>query len=225
MNDTNLLACTVSTSAPAWGMVNLFIWKIVPDKFGGGKGYIQRYKDAWVIHNKSIIRMASARYHLPVELLAGVCWIEVGGDPNFVDRIAFEIRALDWSGPGYIDNNMTMTKPPAKTSFGSVSMQLSTAANALGLDAAHMNIAQLRALSNCLQHDTYNIELVARHLRELANYDHLPMNLRKEDVRIIGARYNRGIKPTLNEIKRNSSYGNFIVNHWQRFHKLIWESR
>ena len=47
-------------------------------------------------------------------------------------------------------------------------------------------------------------------------------SLSMEDVRIIGARYNRGLIPTLEEIKRNTSYGDFIVNHWQRFSRLIW---
>jgi len=29
------------------------------------------------------------------------------------------------------------------------------------------------------------------------------------------------IIPTLAEIKRNTSYGDFIVKHWQRFNKLV----
>lgn len=36
---------------------------------------------------------------MPPELIAGVGWIEVAGDPNFIDRVAFEVRSFDWSGP------------------------------------------------------------------------------------------------------------------------------
>lgn len=48
---------------------------------------------------------AASRYNLPAELLAGVCWIEVAGDPSFIDRVAFEVRAFDWSGPDWVDPN------------------------------------------------------------------------------------------------------------------------
>jgi hypothetical protein len=101
-------------------------------------------------------------------------------------------------------------------------MQLRTAARTLGLDVSKMDMNQLRTLANCLEKDVYNINLVAQHLRQLADYDKLPSALSMEDVRIIGARYNRGLIPTLEEIKRNTSYGDFIVNHWQRFSRLIW---
>ncbi|AXY33098.1 hypothetical protein [Yersinia pseudotuberculosis] len=222
MNGRSFLKCNISNKSPTWGMLDIFMWKVIPNKFGGGKNYIQRFKDAWVIHNKTSIRIAAETYRLPVELLAGVCWIEVGGDPNFIDRVAFEVRSFDWSGPDYVDKNLTITSPPEKTSFGFVSIQLRTAAKTIGLDPIKMNSSQLRALANCIEKDIYNIDLVAKHLRQLANYDNLPSKLRMDDIKIIGARYNRGIIPTLEEIKRNTSYGNFIVNHWQRFNKLIW---
>lgn len=222
MSDNDLSVCKPMESSPSWGLIDVFIWKVISDKFGGGIGYIQKFKDAWVIHNKNAIRTAAERYSLPVELLAGVCWIEVGGDPNFIDRVAFEVRAFDWSGPAFVDRHLTITNPPEKTSFGFVSMQLRTAARTLGLDVSKMDMNQLRTLANCLEKDVYNINLVAQHLRQLADYDKLPSALSMEDVRIIGARYNRGLIPTLEEIKRNTSYGDFIVNHWQRFSRLIW---
>lgn len=154
--------------------------------------------------------------------MRGVCWIEVGDDPNIVDKIAFEVRALDWSGPEIIDRNFTVTSPLEKTSFGFVSLQLRTAAKKLGIDANQLNSQQLRHLANCIEQDVYNINLVASHLRQLANYDHLPINLSIDDARIIGSRYNRGVKPTQEEIKRNSRYGDFIINHWKLFTKLVW---
>ena len=75
------LVCTATNNSPTWGMIDLFMWKLVPPRFGGGRGYIQKFKDAWVQHNKHFIRIAADKYRLPVELLAGVCWIEVGGAP------------------------------------------------------------------------------------------------------------------------------------------------
>lgn len=213
--------CKASNTSPRWQIFDLFMWKIVPERFGGGASYIQKFKDAWVRHNKTFIHTAAINSGLPVELLAGVCWIEVGGDPNFIDRVAFDIRTFDWSGPQFVDKNLSMTSRPEKTSFGSVSMQIRTAAKTLGLDISQMTTSQLRTLSYCLEGDVYNIEIVALHLRQLADHDKFPRKLNIEQVRVIGARYNRGMEISLKEIKKNTSYGDFIVNHWQRFSQLI----
>lgn len=199
-------------------------WKILPQQLGGGKKYIQRFKDAWVQHNRMFIKTAAARYGIPPELLAGVCWIEVGGDPNFIDRVAFEVRSFDWSGPPWVDRNLTLTKNPVKTSFGAVSIQLKTAAQTLGFDPSEMSSEQLRGLANCLQKDIFNIDIVARHLRQLVEHDGLQKDstsLSMDQIRIVGARYNRGTGLTLDEIKKNTSYGDFIVKFWMRFHSLL----
>jgi hypothetical protein len=42
-----------------------------------------------------------------------------------------------------------------------------------------------------------------------------------EQVRIVGARYNRGIGLPLDDIKKNTSYGDFIVKFWPRFTRLL----
>lgn len=213
--------CYVSNHSPQWQVVDLLIWKLIPSRFGGGKRYIQKFKDAWVKHNKTFIRDSAVNNNLPVELLVGVCWIEVGGDPGFIDRVAFEVRAFDWSGPDAVDNYLTITNRAERTSFGSVSIQIRTAANTLGLDISEMSTAQVRTLSHCLEGDIYNIEIVARHLRQLADHDNFYPPLNMEQIRIIGARYNRGIELSLESIKRNTSYGDFIVHHWEHFGQLI----
>ncbi|WAK02396.1 hypothetical protein [Methylobacter sp. YRD-M1] len=217
-------SCKDSNDSPTWGLVDLFAWKLLPQRFGGGIAYIQRFKDAWVQHNKILIRTAATRYKMPPELLAGVCWIEVGGDPNFIDRVAFEVRSFDWSGPAWVDRNLTITNTPAKTSFGSVSIQLRTAAETMKLDPSEMSTAQLRNLASCLQKDVFNIEVVARHLRQLLDHDGLQKNpplLTMEQIQIVGARYNRGIGLPLDAIKKNTSYGDFIVKLWTRVTSLL----
>ena len=64
------LSCTVSNGSPSWGWVDLFVWKFLPESAGGGIPYIQRFKDAWVRHNKSLIQSNAAKYGMPAELLA-----------------------------------------------------------------------------------------------------------------------------------------------------------
>ncbi|WP_084883829.1 hypothetical protein [Pantoea septica] len=222
MDMRNFKQCRVMTKSPSWTFLDVLRWKVLPEKLGGGRAYARGFKDAWVKKHSYLIRSAALRYKLPPELLAGVCWIEVGGDPNIIDRFAFEVRAIDWSGPACIDRNFTITSPPAKTSFGFVSMQLRTAAKTMGLNADHMSTSELRSLSLCLEKDTYNINLAAMHLRQLADYDKLSSRLSMNDVKIIGARYNRGTNPTLESIKKDTRYGDFIVKNWQYFNKLVW---
>lgn len=209
--------CDTSTnSSPTWGLFDVFKWKIVPESFGGGRAYIQRFKDAWVVHNKLSIKAAALKYSLPVQLLAGVCWIETGGDPNFIDRVAFEVRAFDHIG----NSSHVVTNPPTKTSFGLVSIQLRTAAYTLGLDADKMAVSELRSLSHCLERDVYNIDLAAKHLRMLADHDHF-VSIGLEEARVIGSRYNRGMELSLDKIMQNTRYGDFIVKNWLRFTQLI----
>ena len=215
-----------NNDSPRWDLIDLARWKLVPEWAGGGKPYIQGFKDAWVVRNKERIIVAAGAQNIPVELLAGTTWIEVGGDPNFIDRMAFEVRSgvaanprlqstLNWAGL------KKFTAPAAKTSFGSISMQLRTAAETMGLDPSKMTHQQFSKLGSCLEVDFYNIDIVARHLRMLADYDKLQSPLTKEDARIIGARYNRGIGLSMEKLKEDLSYGNFIVNNWERFHNLV----
>lgn len=207
---------TLTNDSPTWGLLDVLRGKMLPDSFGGGLSYIQNFKDAWVSHNKQIIKEAAIRHAIPIQLLAGVCWIETGGDPNFVDRVAFEVRVFDHFG----NLPTVITSPPSKTSFGWVSIQLRTAAHTIGLKPDEMSVSQLRTLSSCLERDVYNIEIAARHLRMLADHDNYTL-IGLEEVRVIGARYNRGMELSLDKIKQNTRYGDFIVKNWSRFNRLV----
>lgn len=53
--------------------------EISAKKWGGGVPFGRYFKDDWVKHNHLLITSAANTYNLPAPLLAGVCWIEVGG--------------------------------------------------------------------------------------------------------------------------------------------------
>jgi hypothetical protein len=210
------LSCKEPRTSLSWGFIDWIKWKWVPVKLGGGIPYIQRFKTAWVAHNSIRIGMSARKYKLPPQLLAGVSWIEVGGDPEMADNLVFGSRfAFGWTGLPILK------KPPLLTSFGSVSMQLRTAAQTMGINTNNWTFNQWKQLSFCLEKDAFNIEIVARHLRELANYDKLPSSLSLEDVRIVGTRYNRGMGVSLENIKKNTSYGDFIVRNWSFFGNIF----
>ena len=110
------------------------------------------------------------------------------------------------------------------TSFGPVSIQLRTAAETLGIDPQKLTVAQLRGLALCLGKDVFNIAVVARHLRQLLDLDGLqahPPSLTDDAIRVVGARYNRGRGLSLAEIRKNTSYGDFLVRFWPRFSGLV----
>ena len=217
-------SCDISNDSPVWGTFELLRWKLLPKKLGGGIPYIQSFKNGWIRINKNYIKHAAIKYKLPPNLLAGVCWIEVGGDPDFIDRIAFDVRSFDWMGPEWMDKYLTVTRHPQKTSFGAVSIQLRTAAETLGLDHDKISHSELGDLINCLKKDVFNIDIVAKHLLQLIAKDgfekSLP-NLTMDQIIIIGARYNRGIGLSIDQINKNTSYGNFIVKEWLRFSLLL----
>lgn len=219
------IVCNDSNGSPTWTAMHFAVWKGVPGFLGGGKEYIQQFKTAWVRHNRDTIKLNAIKHKFPPELLAGVCWIEVGGDPNFVDAWAFMVRSVAASFAREIGST-EIAKHPNKTSFGAVSIQLLAAAKTLGLNADDLSENELRQLAICLQSDVYNIEVCARHLRQLIDHDGLqkhPPNLTMDQVRVVGARYNRGTGPSLQSIKRNTSYGDFIVRSWSPLSAMLYQ--
>ncbi|HEU0051672.1 MAG TPA: hypothetical protein VFQ39_00800 [Longimicrobium sp.] len=211
------------TVALRWSITHVYLWKIWPDQLGGGDKFLWAFKDVWVSYNRNLIKKYAYANNIPPELLAGIAHIEVGGDPTEIDIVAFSVRTFDWSGPKWVDDHLTITKPPAETSFGPVSMQLRTAARTLGKDPDKMTPAQLLSLGLALQRDTYNLQLAAKHLRDLAEYDFPGTDTRRlsdEQIVVIGSRYNRGMI-SIEKLKEDLSNGKTVLKRWSRMTKLL----
>ncbi|MDR1423114.1 MAG: hypothetical protein LBI92_00680 [Azoarcus sp.] len=218
---------------PKWGVVDLLRWfpfreRIDSEFLQLGMPYIQTFKNTWVVHNRHYILENAAKNQIRQELLAGVCWVEVGGDPNIADWGAFSARVFNQSlgsplnGKNAWKIGELLTKPPENTSFGSVSMQVRTAADTVGRSFDDYS-DQLR-LAAILQVDVNNIEIVARHLRQLAEHDKFSPPYTKEQARIMATRYNRGVGRPLEKLladKRSMSYGDFVVRFWENFGYLL----
>lgn len=195
-------------SYPKWTVLDLMAWKVWPDRWGGGRNHLLAYKDAWVSYNRLRIAASAQNAGVSVELLAGVAWQEAGGDPDFSDTPKLLIREFDWSGPDWVDDHLTVTSPPAKTSFGVISMQLRSAAHELGLNADKISASRRSQLAECLETDTFNIEIVARHLRGLVQFDFPSADARRptdEQFAIAGSRYNRGTQRRLADYQASLS--------------------
>ncbi|MCE7026535.1 hypothetical protein [Jiella avicenniae] len=213
--------CEAEINFRKWSVRDLAKWKLAPSVLGGGKDYLFAFKDEWVRYNRAGILAAAKRHDLPPELVAGVAWIEVAGDPTFIDRLAFEVRTVVSRAGETIDGSLGVSKPPEKTSFGSVSMQLEVAAETIGAKARDMDTKSLRQLGACLEHDGINVDLAARHLSALADHDGFARPLTVEDARVVATRYNRGKEPTRAEITKNASYGDAVVRRYARMRLLL----
>lgn len=219
-----------------WTSWDFIRWAFLPEALGGGEQFLLSYKDAWIIYNRSKIQDAARTAKVPVELLAGIAWNEVGGMPDFLDHLALPIRSFDWSGPDFLDRRLTITKDPGRTSFGSVSIQLRIAAETMGLDIRHLGFIEREKLARALDNDTFNLNIVARHVFDLIRYDYPNIdtaNLSDEQIAVVGSRYNRGTSRKVEEIisslkaapgdptREYSSYGRTILRRRDRVRSLL----
>jgi hypothetical protein len=203
-----------------WNVTRALDWKLTPSFLGGGAERLQKYKDAFVYYHRRRIVDSANQNKLAPEFLAGVLWTEVGGDPAVLSKLAF------------IGRSFGLDKPPEMTSFDPGSIQLRNVAQMLGMDAKKMSRFKLFQLAECLVHDAYSIDKVARHLRELVNayeaeyrrHDPVSNETRyypqtKLIVQYVGKWYNQGKTPK--EKMRSTDYGDLIVERWQRYYHLL----
>lgn len=224
------------TDAPKWSTWDVIAWKLLPERWGGGRTRLDSYKDAWITHNKEAIKRIAASNKIPAELLAGIAWEEAGGDPSWADGAIYPIRRFDWSGPDWVDKHMTVTKNPDLTSFGTVSIQLRNAASVLGLNITSMTEEQKTNLIHCLERDVCNLEVVGRHLYTLIRYDFPNADttqLTDEQFAVVGSRYNRGTTRKLQDLldslnakpgsenRDYTSYGRTMLRRRDRIRMLL----
>ena len=202
-----------------WGVIDILRWKVWPECLGGDRKALRKYKDTWVAAHSETIKKEAARFRISIILLAGVCWIEVGGDPDWIDSVAYANRKFDHSGDPLLEP-ITITKKPELTSFGDVSIQLRRAAEAADLDIKKLNSNQKDELIKCLSDEDINIAFVAKHLYQLKKIDKICFTEYYE-IKIIGTRYNRGPSLSLKKIEANTSYGDFILKFKSHLETLL----
>ena len=204
----------IKTYAEKWKDVPEYKWTIgdiVKWKTTGGDDYIHKEKIGFIKNYKDVILDAAEKYNIPPVLLAGVAYVEYGGDPMWIDDIAYAVRSFDWSGPKWVDENLTITKNPDFTSFGNTSIQVRRALEMLGYDASS---ASRKAVIDSLKDPIQNIYLTACHLNILQNVDYKgkkPADLTDDEIKVIASRYNLGPDIPLNDVE--TGYGERIYNN------------
>lgn len=217
-----IISCPGIDDGLSWTMRDIVKWKLLPAWLGGDRDILRRYKDLWVTTHASTIKRMAMRDGLPPVLLAGVVWIEVGGDPDFIDRVAYSTRKFDHLADPILES-MTVTKKPEMTSFGEISIQLRRAAETLGFDPNSLSSENFEELSRCLEsNERFNIDIVSQHLAQLKRLDFSNTEVNEDTIiRITGTRYNRGPNLSGREIERNTAYGDFILGRKRVLVRLL----
>ncbi len=220
--------------------------------FNNHFNYVNNYKDAWVRYNKINIKTAALANQIPSEVLGAVAWNEVGGDPYDIDEFIFKQRTNYTEFYNYFKNSTIykysqklplgiqsklksvpslpivnkFTKPPLETSFGSVQIQIRRVAETMGLDPKKLDSMQVRMMINVLRDDKINLQIVAKHLRDLLILDNPGLVntcaiIDDEKIRILGARYNWGREWPIEHIKKHTSYGDTMVRRIPHVKELL----
>ena len=212
-----------NASKVEWTTGDIVKWKW--KSFRGDKNnYIFELKAQFISHYRSVLKDAATKYDIPEFLLAGVTFAEFGGDPMWIDDVAYISRSFDWSGPDWVDRNMTILKDPNLTSFGNISIQVRRAAEELGYDVKKMSSDEKSALIASLKNPIQNIYIAAKHLSTLKQIDFadkLTTELTSDDIKVIATRYNRGPNLSLEKIKENLSYGESLYRHQAKINNAL----
>ncbi len=110
----------VDQNVKEWTTVDILRWK-APKV--GDPNYIHEFKSQWVRGYREVIKAAARQFDLPELLVGGVAYAEVGGDPLWIDDVAYAVRSFDHLADPVLEP-LTITGQPERTSFGNVSTQV-----------------------------------------------------------------------------------------------------
>lgn len=219
---------------PKFTGVDFLRYKLLPENihFITGEHYLWAYKASYLIYHRKLIISVAKEENIPILLLAGVAVSEVGGMP---DRLksggVLQFRQF------IIDTVKQNNSSSNATSVGLIAMQIRVAAETIGLDPSKLTLLQQHKLADCLLSDSFNIRVVAKHLKQLILFDNPQIintsTLTDEQIILAGSRYNRGIErhkddfvksiaaPVGSSVREYSSYGRRIIEKKSTIYKIL----
>jgi hypothetical protein len=124
----------------------------------------------WIAANKEIIKAAARNSGLPPDMVAGIAWQEVGGQPGILDDMTDTIREqadspLSPSAPESLP--WRLGGDPDNTSMGPIAIQVRRGAEVLGYDPEHLTDQQRGTVETALQDPAQNIFIASEYLAQL----------------------------------------------------------
>jgi hypothetical protein len=139
----------------------------------------------YISANSALIKAAAQDAGLPPEMVAGIAWQEVMGDPAVIDDLAYEGRKV-----------LPFSEDPDNTSMGPMSIQVRRAAEVLGYDPQHLTDIQRDQVVGALKDPAKNIFIASEYLAQLKAEsgfaDVPPEQMTRAQMQELAARYNGG---------------------------------
>ncbi|MEN1889095.1 hypothetical protein ACFY1B_23015 [Streptomyces mirabilis] len=171
----------------------------------------------WIAANKDIIKAAAQNSGLPPDMVAGIAWQEIGGQPGILDDITDTLReqadsplspiapeSLPWRLGGDPDN----------TSMGPIAIQVRRGAEVLGYDPDHLTDQQRSMVEDSLQDPAQNIFIASEYLAQLkaeSEFATVPAEeMTPAQYQELAARYNGGPYWQTDDAQ---AYGRGFTNH------------
>ncbi|MGS2587093.1 hypothetical protein [Streptomyces hebeiensis] len=153
----------------------------------------------WISANREIIRAAAANAGLPADMVAGIAWQEIGGQPGISDDVVDTIREqFDVPFSPLAPENLPgrLGGSPDETSFGPIAIQVRRGAEVLGYDPENLTEQQRSAVEESLQDPGQNIFIASEYLAQLKAESEFadvpPEEMTPEQYQELAARYNGG---------------------------------
>ncbi|QHY97014.1 hypothetical protein SSPS47_18070 [Streptomyces sp. S4.7] len=173
----------------------------------------------WIAANKEIIQAAARNSGLPADMVAGIAWQEIGGQPGIADDVVDTIREqadAPWGLSPISPENLPgrLGGSPDETSFGPIAIQVRRGAEVLGYDPDNLTEHQRAVVEESLQDPGQNIFIASEYLAQLKAESEFadvpPEEMTPAQYQELAARYNGG--PYWAE-EDAQGYGRGFTNH------------
>ncbi|MFC7310727.1 hypothetical protein ACFQVC_41755 [Streptomyces monticola] len=138
----------------------------------------------WIEANSAAIHAAAKENGLPPDVIAGIAWREVDGDPAVIDDVTDTARQLGIGGDA------------DRTSMGPLQIQIRRAAEVLGYDPAALTDAQRDEVESAVKNPSQNVFIASEYLSRLkseSEFADVPASeMTPAQYQELAARYNGG---------------------------------
>ncbi|MER5846858.1 hypothetical protein ABT126_07255 [Streptomyces sp. NPDC002012] len=158
-------------------------------------------KKEWIAANKEIIQAAAKNSGLPPDMVAGIAWQEIAGQPGYADDVVDTIREqadAPWGLSPISPENLPgrLGGSPDETSFGPIAIQVRRGAEVLGYDPDNLTEHQRAVVEESLQDPGQNIFIASEYLAQLkaeSEFANVPAEeMTSAQYQELAARYNGG---------------------------------
>ncbi|UCA48850.1 hypothetical protein LEL86_05960 [Streptomyces sp. WA6-1-16] len=156
-------------------------------------------RQEWIRTNSEHIKDAAAYTGLPADMIAGIAWQEVQGDPKWFDDVSDQYRQHQyevWPEFQWVAEKVGLGGEADQTSMGPIAIQIRRSAEVLGYDPENMTQAQRDEVEKATQDPATNVYIASEYLAQLkaeSSFANVPADrMTPAQYQELAARYNGG---------------------------------